>query len=78
MMPTGVIQNDRHLSTLSAMPYKLSQKQLKGFGIERFLSSCDQTAVVRTNSTEYGDTFPCRRVENNRIDVFRRDPHNTA
>jgi len=78
MMPAGVINDDNHFSSFSAMAYELRQKTLERLSIKRFLQTRNKPPIVYTNSTKDTDAFACRCMQDNRINSFWRYPHDVS
>ena len=78
MMPSRIIQNDKHQFVSSAMPQKLFQELKKGHRIKPVLKTCGETPVIDADRSKHSDAFARRRVQNERVHILRRHPHDTT
>lgn len=78
MMPSSVIQNDKHQLVSSAMPQKLFQKRKKGHRVKPILKTCGETPVMDADRSKHSDAFARRRMQNKWVHILRRHPHNTT
>jgi hypothetical protein len=78
MMPSCIIQNDKHKFVSSAMPQKLFQERKKGHCVKPVLKTCGETPVMKADRAEHSDAFASRCMQNKRVHILRRHPHNTT
>ena len=77
VMPACVIDQNNHLTSLSAVTYKPFQKRLECLRVEGLLLLGNQTSVGYAHGTKHTDALSRWRVQHHRIHVFGGYPHGT-
>ena len=78
VMPSCVIQNYDHLPTSAIIVQEILQEAKKSLCAESIGLSGHQPSIGHANSSEYANTPPSRRMEDDRIHILWRYPHATS
>lgn len=77
-MVPGIVQDEDKAALGPAMPQELAEESAEGHRIELRRELGHELAAAELDGAEQGHRFPGRRVEQHRIRLLGRDPHDAA
>ncbi len=78
MVPSGIVDNDDHESTVTLMTEKLLKKEKKRSSIKFLIKESDKTSTGVANSPKKTNTFTHGCMKHHGVGVFRGQPHGAA